>query len=994
VATHHDGIVPTPSHQSPLVGRVHELRQLAQLIGGGDVAGGAVLLGGDAGAGKSRLIAELGSHVTVDGWRVLVGHCVDLGDGSPPYLPFSEALGRLAAEHPSIAESLIRTNPTIAGLLPAPRRSTESDNAPEPTGRATVFDAVHGALSQLSQYAPLLFIVEDVHWADQSTRDLMRVLFTRQFSAPIAILATYRSDDLHRRHPLRAALAEWVRLPTVSRLQLGPLSNAEARRLVHQLHPSPMPEPPLQQILARAEGNPFFIEELVAATEVSGGALPGDLADLLLVRLEQIDDEGRLVVRAASVAGRRVSHTLLAYGTALDEAALEAALRAAIEANILIAVGADGYAFRHALLAEAIYQDLLPGERVRLHAKYAQALTAHRAEGSAAELSRHARASHDLVTATRASVEAGDEAMAVGGPEEALRHYELALELLTDPGVAVRVAADPDASDRLNRVDLVLRASSAAAAAGHMTRAVALAEDQLHELPADGPRYDRVRLIHAVAVNALIMDTKIDILALTTEAVRLMTDEPPSTMRAHILNVHARATADRSRDDEAARWAGEALTMARQLNLAAVATDATLLLAKLDERAGDPQGAEAAIANAIEEATAAGERLAELRGLYNLARLHQGQGRLPQAMEFYDRSAQLACTIGRQWAPYGLEAVVFGAIVTHVSGDWPLAAKLVDLTGLSPPELADALLTSVALEIAAGRGDISALASLPRVRNSWHLDGLVVITSAGAAIELLGQTGDVDAALAIHDDAVALVRAMWQHMAFQAQVRLAALLLGQLATAAAIATTARRVDLVRRGDELAAKALAVAAEGRHTGPEGAAWTHRVIAEQGRLHWLSGIDPLTEDALIERWRAAITGFERFGHVHETARSRTRLAAVLYAAGHPAEAETEADLARAVATSLGAQPLLDELCALSGSGAPSGRPTKTRGGESLTIRELEVLTLVETGRSNREIGQQLFISAKTVSVHISNVMAKLDASSRTEAVAVARREHLID
>ena len=221
-----------------------------------------------------------------------------------------------------------------------------------------------------------------------------------------------------------------------------------------------MPEADLQQILARAEGNPFFIEELVAATEVSSGALPGDLADLLLVRLEQIDDDGRLLVRAASVAGRRVSHDLLAYGTALDEAALETALRAAIEANILIAVGADGYAFRHALLAEAIYQDLLPGERVRLHAKYAEALAAHRAEGSAAELSRHARASHDLVTAARASVEAGDEAMAVGGPEEALRHYELALELLADPGVAAGVAADPDASDRLNRIELVLRASS------------------------------------------------------------------------------------------------------------------------------------------------------------------------------------------------------------------------------------------------------------------------------------------------------------------------------------------------------------------------------------------------------------------------------------------------------------------------------------------------------------------------------------------------------
>ena len=168
----------------------------------------------------------------------------------------------------------------------------------------------------------------------------------------------------------------------------------------------------------------------------------------------------------------------------------------------------------------------------------------------------------------------------------------------------------------------------------------------------------------------------------------------------------------------------------------------------------------------------------------------------------------------------------------------------------------------------------------------------------------------------------------------------------------------------------------------------------MIAEQGRLHWLSGIDPLTEDALIETWRAAIAGFERFGHVYETARSRTRLAAVLHAAGHPAEADTEADVARAVATSLGAQPLLDELRALSGSSAPPGRVAKTRGGDSLTVRELEVLTLVETGRSNREIAQQLFISAKTVSVHISNVMAKLGAASRTEAVAVARRKHLID
>jgi DNA-binding CsgD family transcriptional regulator/tetratricopeptide (TPR) repeat protein len=970
------------------------MRQLADLVGAGGVAGGAALLGGDAGAGKSRLVAELSSRVTDDGWRVLVGHCLDFGDGSPPYLPFSEALGRLASEMPEVTASLVTTNPAIAGLLPAHRGLTDSEHAPAPTDRSALFDAVHGALTQLSDDAPLLFIIEDVHWADQSTRDLMRVLFTRQFSSPIAILATYRSDDLHRRHPLRAALAEWVRLPSVSRLQLGKLSNAEARQLIRQLHPGSLPESDLQHILARAEGNPFFIEELVAATEVSDGALPADLADLLLVRLEQLADNGRLVVRAASVAGRRVSHSLLAQGTDLEAAELETALRAAVEGNIMVALGEDSYAFRHALLAEAIYQDLLPGERVRLHSKYAKALAAHRAEGSAAELSRHARASHDLVTATRASVDAGDEAMSVGGPEEAMRHYELALELLSDPGVAAGVDVDSDAPDHLNRVDLVLRASAAAAAAGHMLRAVALAEDQLRALPADASTQDRVRLIYAVAVNALIMDTKIDVLALTTEAVRLLADEPTSTIRAHILNVHARATADRSRDDEAARWAGEALAMARELRLAAVATDATLLLAKLDERAGDPRAAETAIAKAIEEAALAGESLAELRGVYNLASLHYGQGRLIQARELFDRGAQLACANGRQWAPYGLEAVVFGALVTHVSGDWQAAARLVDITGQSPPELAEAMFAAVALEIAAGRGDVSALSTLPRLRSLWHLDGLAVITSGGAAIELYGQTGDIDAAQAIHDDVVTTVSAMWQRMEFQARVRLAALLLGQLATAAASATVAGRETFARRGEELSAKALKVAAEGRHTGPEGRAWTQRVTAEDARLRWLAGIDPPAEATLITAWREAVEAFEAFGHVYETARSRARLAAVLYAAGHPAEAKTEADLARTAATSLGAQPLLDEIRGLTAGEPAQGRAAKSREGEPLTAREHEVLTLVATGRSNREIAQQLFISAKTVSVHISNVLAKLDAASRTEAVAIARRRKVLD
>jgi len=981
--------VPLDARATPLIGRVDELQTLCDLVGLGQTTGGAVVLGGDAGAGKSRLVAELTERARSRGWRVLVGHCLDFGDGSPPYLPFSEALGRLATDSPAQAESLLAASPAIARLLPAQRLLAESDHVMEPTGRTTLYDALHAALTSLSTDMPLLLIIEDVHWADQSTRDLLRFLFARAFASPTSILATYRSDDLHRAHPLRAALAEWTRLPAVSRLQLGPLTELESRQLIRALHGGPLAEPEQLRILARAEGNPFFIEELVAAATV-GGALPTDLADLLLVRLEQIGDDGRLVVRAASVAGRRVSHELLASGAELNDTALDAAVRAAVEANILVALGADGYGFRHALLAEAVYQDLLPGERVRLHAAYATALASHQVQGSAAELSRHARASHDLITATQASIEAGDEAMTVGGPEDALHHYELALELLGDPHVAAGVAASPDAPDR---VTLVVRATMAAAAAGHPYRAIALAQEELAALPADAPKLVRVRLIHAIVSTALVLDTNLDLLAMTTEAVQLIADEPPSAIRAQVLSIHARANADRSRDDEAIRWATDALAIAESLNLADIATDATLLLARLDERSGNPDAAKAAITNAIAGAAAAGEQMAELRGLYNLASLEYGQGRLTQALALFRQAAAKARENGRPWAQYGLEATVIGAIVAYVAGDWELAEQMIDSSGQNPPEQARVMLDAVAIEIAAGRGEISWLDALPRLRSWWQRDGLTAITSGGAAIEMYGYLGDIDTATATHTEVVTSVSRVWQYMAFGARVRLAALLLGQLANAASSATAAERERFVRQGDQLTRSALEVAASVRHNGPEGRAWAARIAAEQARLRWLGGADSTPEAGLIEAWRDSVAAFAAFGHMYETARSRARLAAVLRAAGSISEAKVESEAAREVAERLGAEPLLRELRGLTGYDADAARVVVKRESQALTPREQEVLRLVATGRSNRDIAAQLFISAKTVSVHISNVLAKLEATSRTEAVAVARRRGLL-
>ncbi|HEX3426243.1 MAG TPA: AAA family ATPase, partial [Acidimicrobiales bacterium] len=679
-----------------------ETRRLAELVGLAGAPRGHVLVGGDAGVGKSRLIAELGALAQQAGWRVLVGHCLDFGDAALPYLPFSEAFGRLAVDDAATARSLVGASPAISRLLPAHRTLADDTQPSAATGREALFHAVHGALAELGRQAPLLLVVEDVHWADHSTRELLSFLFTRRFDAPVAVVTSYRSDDLHRRHPLRAALGEWSRLPSVTRLDLAPLTETDMRLLVRVLHPDPLPEHEMRQIVERAEGNPFFIEELVAAAGAGAGPLPTELADLLLVHLDRLDDDSRLAVRAVSVLGRRAPHDVLAKGLGLDQFALDRALRGAVEANVLVAVGSDGYAFRHALLAETVYQDLLPGERARLHAAFAKVLASREAEGTAAELARHAREAHDLVTAAGASIQAGDEAMAVGGPDEAARHYGTALELLADPGVARAVAAQ---SGPVDVVHLAARASGAAAAAGHPFRAIALAQHQLGVLPDDAPDRDRARLLAAIATTALVTDTKLDVLALTTEALHLVRDEPPGWLRAEVMAVHARANMDRNRDDEAVRWATEALAMARKLDLPDVAADAATTLARLDERNGNPAASEAALMQAVEVARMAGEAHAELRGLSNLGSLNYEQGNLERALELHRRTWGRARDVGLAWGAYGLDARVRTAVVAQVIGDWELAAHTVDFGGESPPEMAEAMLSAVALDLAAGRGD-------------------------------------------------------------------------------------------------------------------------------------------------------------------------------------------------------------------------------------------------------------------------------------------------
>jgi DNA-binding NarL/FixJ family response regulator len=959
-----------------LVGREAELSALLRDAARDDIR--MVLVSGDAGVGKTRVMTEALDRLKDEGWDCLVGHCLDFGEATMPYLPFAEVLAQVAAAQPEAAAHLAATHSALARL----GRQSSADEPAETLDRAEVFEAVHALLDELSSTAPVALVVEDAHWADASTRDLISFLLSRRFAGRCLVLVTFRSDEMHRRHPLRQRVAEWVRVAGVERVQLEPLPASAVRTMVDHLvdHTdealSDQYDEDVSRIVQRAQGNAFYVEELVSAFLGGGWSLPEDLADLLLVRLERLDDRARAVVRVASVAGQRVSHDLLARVAGIDEAELEVALRAAIDAHVLVPTGESGYAFRHALLGEAVYDDLLPGERMRLHTAYAEAVRELLGTRGAADLARHALASHDLPTALLASVEAGDLAMASGGPDEAAGHFTKALEIYPR---ASRELADPPDED-----ELVAHTVDALCAAGRPETAMSLVDSHLARLPPDAPDLTRARLLLARVEAMRATEAVLRPSVVTTEALGLV-GSGPTALRARILAMHAQALIWDDDFDDARVVADEAIELAEQLDMPRLSAEVSLTLTWLRQHLDFGEGSRAELKRIIEDAHERGDRLSEMRGYVRTGGLELEYGDLERSQEAFLTASRIAVALGRPWSIMGISGRTQGAIVAFMRGDWDEALRIVDHHDEDPPPTARAMLESVVLMVAAGRGEVAVLSRLPAVRERWHREGTVAVNAGGAAIELLGQRDGAAAAVASYDDVIGVLTPLWGPV-FDAVVRLAAQALSAVADEAPRTPTRAREHLLATAARLVGDAERTLAnreaEQRPFGIEGRGWEARLRAERLRLDWLLGADvDLAE--LVERWRTTADIFAELGHRYEEARARTRLATVLRATGDPEAARHEADLAREQAARLGARPLLEEL----GSGRAHSET------DLLTAREQEILTLVATGRSNGDIGKQLFISAKTVSVHVSNLMAKLGASSRTEAVALARQAGLL-
>jgi tetratricopeptide (TPR) repeat protein len=700
---------------SRFVGRVAELDRLEAAFA--HASGGEPLtmcVGGEAGVGKTRLVTRFAGQVREGGGQVLLGGCVELGETALPFAPLAQALrGLVRGLEPAALEQLVGPGrPLLARLLPELGPDQEPTSAGS-WGQARLFEAFLALLERLANRSPTVLVVEDLHWADRSTLDLLAFLH-RNLQAGLLLVLTYRSDELHRRHPLRPFLAELDRSGRADRLEVGPFGRLEVTELLAGILGTRPDDQLTEQVYRRSEGNAFFAEELLAATHQSadnGRGLPPSLENVLLSRVQVLPEDAQATLRLVAAAGGPVEHELLAAVSELPEADLLAALRAAVAHQVLVPDPAtETYAFRHALTQEALYAELLPGERARLHAAFARVLAERpdlaRPDRAAApaRLAYHWVRAHEPARALPAAVEAGLQSEAAYGFADAQRHFETALELWDQ-------VADAGAHLGLDRPAVLQHAAESAYLTGDPNRAITLTRAALADVDADADPV-RAGLLHA-RLGAYLRATGGEGASAEYEAaVRLVPASPPLAERAQVLAAFGEALISQGRYRESRELCQEAIAIAGQVGALAEQVDARRALGVDLAFLGDLEAGEGQLAEARRIAEAVGKVDQVARAFATLSGLLETFGKLEAAAELALEGAELAAAqgLGRWHGPF-LTATAARAL--FALGRWEDAEALLDRAAdRVAPELAT---TGVyihtarsQLDLARGRTDAAA----------------------------------------------------------------------------------------------------------------------------------------------------------------------------------------------------------------------------------------------------------------------------------------------
>ncbi len=1000
------GVVTRVSSQV-FVGRSEQLERVVEALRrAGEHDPTFVLVAGDAGVGKTRFVEEVARRAEGLGGRTLVGGCVQMGDDKLPYAPIVEALRRLAEDaSPADLGRLVGPSPSeltrlVPGIVLTLASAEARSGAPSISDQGRLFEALLGVFRRLAADRPLLLVVEDIHWADASTIAFLSYL-TRNLSGAMVLVATYRSDELHRRHPLLPFLAEIERRRRIDRIELRPFSKREITELVRAIRSEPSDRELIDNLYERSDGNAFYVEELLA-TRAMAGELPATLRDVLSARVAELTEPTQDLLRYASAAGPGISASLLGTVSRVDEAKVHARLREAVERHILTThPGSDRLTFRHALMREAVYESLLPWERTRLHASFAAALEATPAvEGDplrAAELAYQWYAAHDLPRALRAAARAAEAFDRVLAPEDAQAQYDRALELWDQVPDAARLVG-------LERVELLVRAAAAASTADP-ARAAALinAAIALVDAAAEPTRAGQLWELFGRYLWAN-GDSPACVEACRT-AVELVPSAPPSATRARVLASLGRMLVNVARFREAKPVLEEATALARATGAEAVEGYGLNSLGLVVGYLGDFESGRENLRASREIALRLGHADEVARADGNIIDLlvHVA-GRFGEAASLsgeaftYARERHLATFLGVYDLCEGA-----GALIR--AGRWAEADELLErANGFASPGVPEIFLNErlALLEVCRGRNKAAAarIALLRRLMGGstdiqWTLP--LVELSAELALwqgrptdarrEIAGafeRLGDLDAGnISRFGPIIALAIRAEADQADMARSRHAA---GDLDEIRRIA--ARHVSLIRAAHDEVVR--------ERPSQVGLATAYLALCEAEGSRLEGNREP-------DWWSGAVAAFGGLSMPYQQAYARWREAdAQLATRKHRVAANDSLVEAHGIATRLGAEPLRREIEATARRAridlSPGQRETagvpKPGALFGLTARELEVLKLLVAGRTNRAIAARLFISESTAGVHVSNILGKLGVNRRMEAAAIAHRLGLVE
>lgn len=969
--------------------QIHELQEYLKQVQRG--VGQVVLIAGEAGIGKTRLIREFvrGLHA-IRGAEVIEGHCYD-EQPAVPFGPFVELMRLLAQAYDTntLAQFVGPGAGELARLLPefAPLVRPYAGEGDPQLEKRRLFDTIYRALRPREPQHCRVVIIEDLHWSDQTSQELIHYLSRAIERDRVLIIGSYRTDELHRRHPLTHLIAQLTRDRLYHEIRLTPLAKAEFTDMLEATLERSLPDNFVHALYERTEGNPFFVEEVIESLiehaqldpmidnaqyerRIDRVAIPISVKDSLLRRTADLGADTAAVLSYAAVIGRHFDFDLLLRLTGLEEETIVRALALLIERQLIIeeAGPEDRYRFRHELIRETVYEDLLRRERRMKHREVMEVLETQEALHPETcdctiveQLAYHSQQARVLPQAAHYARRAGDRAFGLHAYSEAAAHYEAALE--SDEG-----------QDSLARAELLARIGHSVYPLGDFQRSTRYWHEALALYEQRGEHRRVGDLYRWLGYAAWELNNPKAAFDYTRTALERLEPEPPGRELAMASSALSRLYMLTNQHNESIEWGERALALAAVLGDDGVRSHALNNIGVSLAERGEHETGIAKLVQSLELARAAVLPNDVVRAYSNLGGMLVYTGQFRRAADLllegvtYTRQLgwELQCTTL-------LEKLIWSEIMVGRYNEARNHIEQLVRSGgrLTPGHRQYALNLQAQLLARQGRS-IEARQLIEQIQyDTLETNDCGKIEWERIQCFLL--IGDTQQALAAAERGLSLSTAKEE---LQASIKM-------LSPFIEAYHSAGRHE----------RAQALLAELEQIAPSTTA------PEQATLAYLYGLRALQgEQPAAELFGRAAALWQMMEAPFEEARARRQRAEALFQSGDPLmreEARTELGIARERAEALGALRELEAIDSLLRRYFPARRVTAATGrSDGLTPRERQVLGLIARGYSNREIAEELVISEKTAETHVSNILSKLNLASRTQAAAYALEHGLAE